>query len=181
MFYHKNSVSQYNFVEEIYRKELKTIFFSGFLTLGSFLFAMKSFTLINFKKEIYDSPTYQSDFMMDISKYNLDPSRFLEPLKNLSNLMFLAIFSSILTSIAQVSLGMLHNFNLILICISMAAFSLSIVILALYWLKRNINVWVTHLEKDDYKKILSTPQTNARSLIPSEHSEKKQSDDSIPS
>lgn len=154
------------FIETFYRKELKSIFFTGFLTLGSFLFTMKSFTLVNLKKEIYDKPRYQADFILKVEKSGLDPSGFLLPFKNLSNLLLIAVFSSLLTSVAQISFGMIDNIFLVSICISMAIFTLQIVLFAIYWLKRNIDVWIDYLEKDDYSSILSTQRNIKRTILP---------------
>jgi len=87
-----------------YHEEFRTALFTSSLTLGTFLFTMKTFIIQTIKKEIYDHKLYK-ERMENIAKLAGKPTEYYKPLKRLSRLIFSAIVLALVNAFVQISLG----------------------------------------------------------------------------
>ncbi|WP_273022901.1 hypothetical protein [Rheinheimera sp.] len=124
-----------------YQLNLRGNFFTGFLTIGSFLLSLKTFIVVKLKEGVYDSADYKKRF----AEQNPDNSKadIYAPLKNISHLLFGTILSSLITAIFHVTLGLLDYWWAILICIFSVVFSIVLLLISLVLIRSNIVMWLT--------------------------------------
>jgi len=70
------------------------------------------------------------------------------PLQNLSNLLYISVLSAITTSVSQFTVGLINSEYSVYFCLGLAAFTLSMVFLSLFEIKKNLDTWFLLLEKD---------------------------------
>lgn len=130
---------------EFFSSNIRASLFGGFLTVGGFLFSLKTFIIIKMKEEVYDHQAY-------IKRYN-EQKKFDDilkqygPLQRLSHLLFASVLSSIITAVTQFSIGLIANKLAVIICIWTASFSLCLLIISLILIKRNLDEWFNFLEE----------------------------------
>jgi hypothetical protein len=128
---------------DFYAKNMRASFFTGFLTIGSFLLSLKIFIVIKLKENIYDSKEYRDNFE---NKKKIDNSLTIYgPLKRLSDLLFVTISSAIVASVFQLSVGLIDNCFAVLLCIFMAVFSFSMLVMVLCLIRSILNDWFDYL------------------------------------
>ncbi len=143
---------------DFYSKNMRVALFTGFFTIGGFLLSLKTFILIKLKEEFFASDTYQERYedacalnpKMSVSLYG--------PLKRLGNFLFHCVLLSLLTSVAQFSIGFINSKITAAICISMSAATVSLVFIAWWDIRANLNEWFDLLEEDNRKKKKNTEQ-----------------------
>lgn len=128
-----------------YGTNLRSSLFGGFLTVGGFLFSLKTFIIIKMKEEVYDHQEY-IDRVTELKKLDEKISHY-GPLQRLSHLLFASVLSSIVTSVSQFSIGLIENKIAVLICIWLACFSISLLISSLILIKKNLDDWFNFLER----------------------------------
>lgn len=128
-----------------YSQNIRSSLFTGFLTLGGFLFSLKTFIVVKMKENVYDDKDYiknlneQRKITPGLSHYG--------PLKRLSNLLFLSVLSSIITSVSQFTIGLIDSPVSALICIWLSSFTIVLLIISLILIKINLDQWFSYLEK----------------------------------
>jgi hypothetical protein len=127
---------------EVYQKNLRSIFFTGFLTAGSFLLSLKTFVVVKIKEGLIDSREYIQKFS-ELKKINPDLDLY-SPLKQLSEFLFICILSAIVTSFAQISLGFVALPWAVMTCVSMASFTFVSILFALFYIRKNIQTWLDY-------------------------------------
>lgn len=129
-----------------YEENLQSNFFAGFLTLGTFLFAVKTFIVVKLKEDVFDTDFYRKR----IEKMRrLNPSKELphyRPLKNLVRFLYYAALSALVCSVLQLTLGLVGCSWCVAICIVSAAIALALLFASLVLVKRNLDVWIEELE-----------------------------------
>ncbi|WP_346832649.1 hypothetical protein ABDX87_09600 [Pseudomonas abietaniphila] len=127
-----------------YAVSLRGSLFAGFLTLGGFLMSLKTFIVVNMKKEVYDSAAYIKRFeSLKMTKPSL--SRY-EPLQALSNVLFVTILSCLSTSVMQLTIGLFESFYASLLCLMFAAGSITLLAWTLYLIRANLQDMFEHLD-----------------------------------
>jgi len=130
-----------------YGDKLRGNLFAGFLTLGGFLFSLKTFIVIKMKENVYDHAEYKRN--LD-EKKRLNPNLTLYgPLQRLSNLLFFSVLFSIITAVLQLSLGLVENWHAVLVCLATAIFTLIILVISLFLIKSNLDQWFGFLENNE--------------------------------
>jgi len=129
---------------EFYSKNIRGSLFTGFLTLGGFLLSLKTFIIVKMKENVYDNSEYIKIYERN-RKINQGISLY-GPLKNLSDLLYWAILSCIVTSVLQFSLGLYAKWWSVVICISAAVFSIVLLLFSLLEIKSNLNKWFELIE-----------------------------------
>jgi len=126
--------------------EFRSALFLSSVTLGTFLFTMKSFIIQTMKKEVYDNKQYQKV----ISKRRAENSKeeFYKPLKNLARLIFWSIILAFLSAFSQVSLGYIEKFNSVVICLLIAIVSWVVVIVTLFLVSTNLTQMISIAESE---------------------------------
>jgi len=128
-----------------YAKNLRGSLFAGFLTLGGFLLSLKTFIIVNMKKEVYDTPEYKRTW--DESK-QLDSrvGSMYTPLRELSDRLYVAIFSCVMTAVFQFTFGLAESIWTALTCIWMAVLSIIFLLWCLHSIRANLTTMFGHLE-----------------------------------
>ena len=131
----------------IYDAKLQTPLFTGFLTLGGFLLTLKTFVLIQLKKELYDTDYYKAE---------IDKKRALKAdltlyggLDRLSKLLVLSVFAALLTSVSQLSVGFIESKFAAAFCISLAVGTLALVFQSWFHIRQNLIYWFALLNEKD--------------------------------
>lgn len=146
-------------LHEIYEVKLQVPFFTGFLTLGSFLLTLKTFVIMKLKESLYDSECYQERVRKqrilkpDLAAYN--------PLNNLATFLIYAVIMAVLTAGAQITIGFLPFNIAAAICISLAITTLFLVLIAWWNIKKNLSDLFDIWEKQSRPK-----ETSAAELSP---------------
>lgn len=119
-------------------------FFSSFLTAGSFMLTLTTFFLVSLKEKFFDSEDYLKILE---AKKNLDatPVNKYSPLINISTLFIFCIFLCFITSLMQITLGVLKNKFAIIICFSTVISTLCLILYTLYHVWATISVWLSLL------------------------------------
>ena len=122
--------------------------FAGFLTVGGFLFSLKTFIVIKMKENVYDHEKYQ-ERVAEQQQLNGNIS-FYGPLRRLSDLLFISVLASICCAVLQLTVGLIDHWFTVLLCIWSAIFASALLIWSLFIIKSNLNDWFEFLE--DSKK-----------------------------
>ena len=135
---------------QFYATNLRGSLFSGFLTLTGFLFAVKTFLVINMKKELYDTPTYQERYAAHLeTNKNI---KIYGPLRNLSRWLLGAVVASLVTAVSQLSIGLIPHWTAAVFCMAAALSTVGLLGFILYTLRNNLASWFDVIEKDAAKK-----------------------------
>jgi len=123
--------------------------FTGFLTIGGFLLTLKTFVLVQLKKELYENDYYKQRLN---DKRLLNPNLSLYgPLNRLGYLLVLCVLAALTTAVAQLSVGFIPSRYAAAFCIAVAAGTLALVFQAWYEIKCNLTTWFEYLEEIDKK------------------------------
>ncbi|NLV97161.1 MAG: hypothetical protein GX043_07475 [Desulfovibrionales bacterium] len=130
-----------------YEKYLRGNLFAGFLTVGSFLLSLKTFILIKLKENVYDHEEYKKIYR---EQKELDSSlQLYGPLKSLSDFLFWSVLSAIIAAVAQLTIGLLGYYWLVLGSLWLSFFALSILIASLILIKGSLNDWFDFINHAD--------------------------------
>jgi len=131
------------FLFSFYAENMRGHLFAGFLGLGGFLLSLKTFIIVNMKENLYEDPTYKDSWKKN-KKYN--EKTLYEPLKELSDILYFAIFSCIIASISQMTLGFIKHDIFALVCIYLCILSTVLLIKSLIIIKENLDTWFEYLD-----------------------------------
>jgi len=130
---------------EFYGENLRGSLFVGFLTIGGFLFSLKTFIIIKMKESVYDHKYYK-ERVEEQRKLNKGIS-YYGPLKRLSQMLFASVLVSIITAVLQFTIGLIHNQFAVLVCIWASSFSVTLLVFSLLAIKNNLDNWFAFLEE----------------------------------
>lgn len=130
----------------LYDTKLQLVFFTAFLTVGSFLLAMKAFILVRIKDDIYRHKEYKKRYL---SQYNNEyKGNYYKGLIDLGNLLVVSVAVSFVTSIAQITIGFSKIYWFKLIAPSLVGGMLVLVFLDWLYVYLNLRDWFTFIEND---------------------------------
>lgn len=123
-----------------YGSSLRGSLFTGFLTLGGFLLSLKTFIVVNMKKEVFDTDDYKYEWEQQkkLDNANKMGLRF-EPLRYLSTVLFISIASCVIASVLQLTLGLAETFWAAIICLWAALVSVLFLLRSLWLIRVNLN------------------------------------------
>ena len=106
-------------IKTIYQEQLRADLFSGFLSLGGFMLAAMTFTIMKLKEAFCDSEEYKRLLDDDrvIGVTHADPYR---PLRQLTQLFAAAIAMCLTTALLQVTIGFIDSQPAVALCLSTA-------------------------------------------------------------
>ncbi|MBA6061509.1 hypothetical protein [Pseudomonas juntendi] len=125
--------------QAFYADKLRASLFAGFLTVGSFLMSLKTFIIVNMKKEVFDTQGYKEKF----AKAN--SGKLYDPLKQLSDMLFATIVTCIIASISQLTIGLIPTVLTSIIPISIAIMALILLSWSLYLIRKNLESMFEHI------------------------------------
>lgn len=131
--------------DEIYRlyfSQLRSNFFTGFLTVGSFMLSLKTFIVVKLKESVFDSEAYRQIFAERAHRFAEPDKEYYLPLRNLSKLLFFTITSAVVTAVIHVTVGLFGGMVPFIICVFSVAFSFVMVLMSLYLIHGNIYDWL---------------------------------------
>lgn len=138
---------------KFYSESLRGSLFAGFLTLGGFLMSLKTFIIVNMKKEVYDSKPYQDLWH---EQKNLDPNNKLEtiyaPLRDLSSVLYITILLCVLTAVSQLTAGLFGNLWTSIFCVWIAALTIVFLVWCLTLIRENLTTMFDYLDEQQAKK-----------------------------
>lgn len=134
-----------------YHHEFRTALFTSSLTLGTFLFTMKTFIIQTIKKEIYDQKLYKEN-IENIAKLSGKDAEYYKPLKSLSRLIFFAIVTALANAFLQISLGYVDCSLAAYVCMASSFISWFIFALVLFQVGRNMSDMLDFAEADAQNK-----------------------------
>lgn len=111
---------------------------TAFLSSGSLLFSLNSFVLVNLKKDIFESAQY----LQAMESRNISRSAIYQPLIDLNALIGLVIFMSLSTVMLNLLLGVFQSLTVILFCVFISCFTLTLLMICLFNIWKNINFWL---------------------------------------
>lgn len=132
-----------NSVYIFYSENMRGHLFAGFLGLGGFLLSLKTFIIVNMKENLYDNETYIEKWKQS-QKYS--SKTLFAPLKELSDILYYAIFTCIIAAIAQMTLGFVEHDVFALICFYLCISATVLLVKSLIIIKRNLNTWFEFLD-----------------------------------
>lgn len=141
----------------LYHREFRTALFLSSLTLGTFLFTMKTFIIQTMKKEVYDTIDYQ-----DVIRYRRTQGQditYYGSLRNFSRLILAAIITAILSALAQITLGYFETEAIAWICMISAGTSWLLVALVLFHVSANLSKMLDYAERVAVDKPNSATKT----------------------
>lgn len=137
-------------LRDLYENELRRSLFVAFLTLGGFLLSLKTFIVVKMKELVYDSDSFVADLY---KMRQLTPGiEHYASLRRFSGLLFWAIISCFVVSLAQYTLGLSSPSWAPGACISGGVFAVYLLILSLVLTQCNLHDMFTHCEKASRKK-----------------------------
>lgn len=130
-------------IEKIYGR-LQNSLFTGFLTLGGFLLSLKTFILIQLKKELYDSPSYREHFraVQEVEK----TGSLYDPLKNLGEYLLYSVLFALSTSAAQLTIGFIPNKYAASFCLALPVAAFFVVFRAWFAIRKTLLEWFGQLK-----------------------------------
>lgn len=139
---------------EFYSKNLRGSLFTGFLALGGFLMSAKTFIIVNMKKEVYDSDSYEENWLDGLKLNGAEYySSLYYPLRRLSNIIFYTISSSFIASISQLTVGLFEAVPAVMFCLFTVVVAVCFLMLSLYLIKKNLATMFDHLDKSSIEKM----------------------------
>lgn len=122
---------------QFYAANLRGSLFSGFLTLTGFLFAIKTFIVLNMKKEVYETAEYH---VRVAEMRQVNPTlRIYGPLTRLSDFLFWSIVFSLVASVSQLTIGLIPAKWAVVVCLSAAVVAIGLLLASLLLIRMNLN------------------------------------------
>lgn len=138
---------------EFYSANLRGILFSGFLSVGALLYALKSTIVFGFKEQIFDSPEYEKEVL--IKQKKLEPSRdVFNPLENLSNSLLNSARYSFAAAIVQVTIGLVPSPAFSLMAFFTAACAMGYIFWGMRVYKKNMGNYFRIINKTKNERLV---------------------------
>lgn len=132
--------------------DFRQAMFSGFLTLAGFLFAVKSFALVNLIREVYNTPEYRA--RVKANRSGNEKTTIYGPLTGLTFTLRLGMYFCLGTAVLQIMGGKPEHWSFASLGFLSAIISLCLVIYAVRRLTANINVYIDFLESVGEGKLI---------------------------
>lgn len=135
-----------------YSDNLRNNLFTGLLTMGTFLFAVKTFIVVKLKEDVFDTDFYHERVKRHRKHNPKKVIPYFAPLRRLTNLLFYAAIGSLLSAILQLTLGLVSSGWAALLCVFSAVVAVALLIASMMMVKRNLDVWIEEVEKQNDNK-----------------------------
>lgn len=123
---------------------LRGSIFTGFFTLGGFLLTLKNIILTYVRQGVYERKAYK--------KLHANSDRRSESLyaslRRLGTLIHYSILGSLVTSFAQLTVGLVDSWVAGVVCLSLAAGTSTLLVSCLLRLRENLVIWFDQLDED---------------------------------
>lgn len=130
-----------------WHQEFRTAIFLSSLTLGTFLFTMKTFIIQTMKSQVYDDPAYQEQIRKDYPRERRGEACY-GPLRRFSKLIAASIGLAFLNAALQITVGYLDSEWSAWACIVVFALSWGMVAVVLYLVSRNLQSMINRASEN---------------------------------
>lgn len=151
-----------NSVFKFYASSLRGSLFSGFLSLGAFMFSLKTFILVNMKTGVYDNDRYRQRVENARTAAPNTPIKVYGSLERLRSLLFWSILTSLFTAVLQMTLGLVDSQVTVAITLGAVGVSLGFLGQALFHINANLKMWFEFLEQDVDAKRATQAEAQAK-------------------
>jgi len=131
---------------KLYQSNARTPLFSGFITMGSFLLALKT-NILSRLKENYDSPEYRMNYRATREQPGNSHAKYYDTLEKLSKALGWNIYYCLITAMSQMTLGFVFMPWAFGVCAGLAAGCLLFLVTLTYYLLSAHNEWFDTIEK----------------------------------
>ncbi|MFT3708057.1 MAG: hypothetical protein QM817_10410 [Archangium sp.] len=121
---------------------LRGSIFTGFFTIGGFLLTLKNLILGSVRTGVFENKEYQKTHLKKRQGESLYGS-----LRNLGALIHYAIVGALVTSFAQLTIGLYKSNVTAVVALSLAAGTATLLGACLYELRANLVAWFDQLDK----------------------------------
>lgn len=129
---------------QFFSQNIRASLFAGFLSLGGFLLSLKTFIIINMKRDVFESAKYQEAW--ELQKGIGSIGRKFDPLRELSAVLFAAILTAIVTAVLQITIGLFQTLASSVLCLWAATFSTTLLVKSLFLIRSNLRCMFDHLD-----------------------------------
>ena len=141
--------------DSLYDQKLQLACFTAFLTVGSFLLAMKAFILVRLRDDVYKHTSYRKRYLdQNNNKYC---GKYYQGLIDLGHLLVVSVASAFIASIAQVTFGFSSAYGLKLLAPSLCAGVLTLVFIDWLFVYLNLKDWFEFIEGEAKQDIEKNP------------------------
>jgi hypothetical protein len=130
----------------LYDQKLQLAFFTAFLTVGSFLLAMKAFILVRLRDDVYKHDSYRTRYLDQNS--NTYCGNYYRGLIDLGHLLVVSVVSAFAASVAQVTLGFASRYSVKLVAPSLCVGVLILVFVDWLLVYLNLRDWFSFIEEE---------------------------------
>ncbi|WP_237734101.1 hypothetical protein [Serratia fonticola] len=125
---------------DFYQKNLRGYLFSGFISVGSFLLSLHTFVIVNLKDKLFSTENYKETFARSrgIEVLDIVESELFKPLDRLSCFLNISIWLSIITAVAQFTIGLANFSPASIVCIWLASLTICFMLNSLILIRENI-------------------------------------------
>lgn len=128
--------------------------FGGFLSLGGFVFSVRSFLVVKLKESVYDSPTYHAELLEAYPEEGNEPSIYA-PLQRLSRVLRFVVWGAFGTAGLQVFPPVFKQLELApaqhagaALALLSAVFTAVLIVVALVIERQVMRDWFRRLDQD---------------------------------
>lgn len=139
--YYKFTYNEGKAFYAFYQTSIRGYLFSGFISVGSLLMSLHTFVIANFKEKLFTTERYKQKFAnsRDIEKVeDIKYKDLLKPLDKLSSFVNISIWLSVLTAVAQFTIGLADYGILAVACIWLALLTIFFLLNCLILIRENI-------------------------------------------
>ena len=136
----------WNELPAFYGGQLRNSLFAGLLTVGTFLFAVKTFIVVKLKEDVFGTEYYKKRLE---NQRKLNPKKNTAryaPLRHLATVLFYASVVALSSAVLQLTLGLVGKVWSTVISLLAASVSLGLLFWAMILVKTNLNIWLKDLE-----------------------------------
>ncbi len=129
---------------DVYAASMRNSLFTGFLTLSGFLLTAKTFLVVNMNKEVYTSDHYLENFRV---QHKVDDAlEVYGPLSNTAKLLYWNIVVTLLTAVAQFTIGFIPSAWAAGFCLCAVLVAIAFMGYSLLQVRRNLARMFSFLE-----------------------------------
>ncbi|MDM3270918.1 hypothetical protein [Citrobacter sp. Ce129] len=124
-----------------YQTSIRGYLFSGFISVGSLLLSLHTFVIVNLKDKLFTTVRYKEKFLTSKNlalDAKIDEMELLKPLDTLSSFINISVWLSILTAVAQFTVGLADYGILSVVCIWLALLTICFLMNSLILIREHI-------------------------------------------
>lgn len=124
----------------LFKSTLRSTFFSSFLTMGSFTLSLMTMFMFSLKDKLFDDKKYVEDIEKTSKELGQKINRY-NSLVMISQLFLFCVFCCFITSLFQVSIGLVDNKAASALCIALALSTIGLALFILIKVWKNLKIW----------------------------------------